>query len=182
MEYVVFLRTLEYYRGILFLTTNRVEALDEAVKSRVHLSLDYPHLAEEQTRALFQMNLQRLESIEIERSGLLEETPMIIEKEDIIAFASEHYRNQEPHFRWNGRQIRNAFQIASSLAHYQHKLKPHRGLYIGPSHFREVEEATKKFDRFRQETLGKTDDELASSSEYRANPSVERPTPRGIYR
>jgi SpoVK/Ycf46/Vps4 family AAA+-type ATPase len=35
----VFLRMLEYYKGLLFLTTNRVGASDEAFKSRVHISL-----------------------------------------------------------------------------------------------------------------------------------------------
>lgn len=42
----VFLRVLEYYNGLLFLTTNRVGAVDEAFKSRIHLSLYYvscPH-------------------------------------------------------------------------------------------------------------------------------------------
>lgn len=154
-------------------------ALDEAVKSRVHLSLDYPHLAADETRALSTMNLQRLERIENERAELLEEAPMIIEKEDILEFASAHYLGQDQHFRWNGRQIRNAFQIATSLAHYQHKMKPHRGLVIGAEHFREVEEATRKFDLFRQQILGKTDDEKAAS--YRVNPSVGRPPLRGTH-
>jgi AAA+ superfamily predicted ATPase len=35
----VFLRMLEYYKGLLFLTTNRVGSFDEAFKSRVHISL-----------------------------------------------------------------------------------------------------------------------------------------------
>jgi hypothetical protein len=35
----VFLRVLEYYSGILFLTTNRVGTIDEAFKSRIHISL-----------------------------------------------------------------------------------------------------------------------------------------------
>jgi SpoVK/Ycf46/Vps4 family AAA+-type ATPase len=35
----VFLRMLEYYKGLLFLTTNRVGTFDEAFKSRVHISL-----------------------------------------------------------------------------------------------------------------------------------------------
>lgn len=35
----VFLRMLEYYKGLLFLTTNRVGAFDEAFKSRVHITL-----------------------------------------------------------------------------------------------------------------------------------------------
>ncbi|CAK7213823.1 hypothetical protein SBRCBS47491_001937 [Sporothrix bragantina] len=40
----IFLRTLEYYEGILFLTTNRVSNIDEAFHSRIHISLAYPNL------------------------------------------------------------------------------------------------------------------------------------------
>ncbi|CAK7199226.1 hypothetical protein SEUCBS139899_001900 [Sporothrix eucalyptigena] len=40
----IFLRTLEYYEGILFLTTNRVNNIDEAFHSRIHISLAYPNL------------------------------------------------------------------------------------------------------------------------------------------
>ena len=35
----VFLRKLEYYGGILFLTTNRVKTIDVAIASRIHLPL-----------------------------------------------------------------------------------------------------------------------------------------------
>ncbi|KAL3691830.1 hypothetical protein R1sor_005481 [Riccia sorocarpa] len=37
----VFLRQLEYYRGIMFLTTNRVSAFDDAVRSRVSMLVCY---------------------------------------------------------------------------------------------------------------------------------------------
>jgi len=40
----VFLRILEYYTGILFLTTNRVGTFDEAFRSRIHMWLYYPPL------------------------------------------------------------------------------------------------------------------------------------------
>lgn len=40
----VFLRLLDHYRGVFFLTTNRRESLDQAVKSRVTLALDYSAL------------------------------------------------------------------------------------------------------------------------------------------
>lgn len=35
----VFLRELEYYQGIMFLTTNRVKQIDDAIASRIHLPL-----------------------------------------------------------------------------------------------------------------------------------------------
>ncbi|CEN62310.1 Putative AAA family ATPase [Aspergillus calidoustus] len=38
----VFLRVLEYYSGILFLTTNRVGNMGEAFESRIHINLYYP--------------------------------------------------------------------------------------------------------------------------------------------
>ena len=40
----VFLRELEYYQGIIFLTTNRVSQIDDAIASRIHLPLKYKSL------------------------------------------------------------------------------------------------------------------------------------------
>jgi SpoVK/Ycf46/Vps4 family AAA+-type ATPase len=40
----IFLRMLDYYEGLLFLTTNRPETLDHAIRSRVMLRLEYPDL------------------------------------------------------------------------------------------------------------------------------------------
>lgn len=37
-------RVLEYYRGILIMTSNRADAIDNAFSSRVHLTLHYPDL------------------------------------------------------------------------------------------------------------------------------------------
>lgn len=41
----VFLRILEYYQGIMFLTTNRIAVFDDAFKSRIHLAIKYPTLS-----------------------------------------------------------------------------------------------------------------------------------------
>jgi SpoVK/Ycf46/Vps4 family AAA+-type ATPase len=40
----IFLRTLEYYEGILFLTTNRVDNIDLAFQSRIHIAIEYQAL------------------------------------------------------------------------------------------------------------------------------------------
>lgn len=40
----VFIRELEYYKGIMFLTTNRVNQMDNAIASRIHLPLKYKSL------------------------------------------------------------------------------------------------------------------------------------------
>ncbi|KAK1832647.1 hypothetical protein QBC39DRAFT_347835 [Podospora conica] len=40
----VFLRKLEYFQGVLFLTTNQKQDFDEAFKSRIHVTITYPAL------------------------------------------------------------------------------------------------------------------------------------------
>ncbi|KAI0902166.1 P-loop containing nucleoside triphosphate hydrolase protein [Annulohypoxylon nitens] len=56
------LRQLEYYEGILFLTTNRVETIDQAFRSRIHLSIYYPPLSIEHKRDLWRTGLTRANS------------------------------------------------------------------------------------------------------------------------
>lgn len=40
----VFLRKLEYYRGVMILTTNRVKDIDDAIQSRISVALHYGSL------------------------------------------------------------------------------------------------------------------------------------------
>ncbi|KAB8224261.1 P-loop containing nucleoside triphosphate hydrolase protein [Aspergillus novoparasiticus] len=40
----IFLRQLEYYRGVMFLTSNRISDFDPAFESRIHLTIHYPAL------------------------------------------------------------------------------------------------------------------------------------------
>ncbi|PHH72760.1 hypothetical protein CDD82_5807 [Ophiocordyceps australis] len=55
----VFLRTLEYYQGILFLTTNRVGDIDPAFQSRIHISIEYPPLNIQARAAIWKTLLKR---------------------------------------------------------------------------------------------------------------------------
>jgi SpoVK/Ycf46/Vps4 family AAA+-type ATPase len=50
----IFLRMLDYYEGLLFLTTNRAEVLDAAIRSRVMLRLEYPDLDAVARRQIWQ--------------------------------------------------------------------------------------------------------------------------------
>ncbi|KAI1498632.1 putative AAA family ATPase [Biscogniauxia marginata] len=54
----IFLRLLEYYRGILFMTTNRVEAIDPAFQSRIHVTIRYPPLHAEARRQIWKGFIQ----------------------------------------------------------------------------------------------------------------------------
>ncbi|KAK8151673.1 P-loop containing nucleoside triphosphate hydrolase protein [Phyllosticta citrichinensis] len=49
----IFLRLLEYYEGIMFLTTNRVKTFDPAFQSRIHISIEYPELSMESRRTVW---------------------------------------------------------------------------------------------------------------------------------
>lgn len=44
---------LEYYEGILFLTTNRVDNIDAAFQSRIHISMEYNELNTSSRRHLW---------------------------------------------------------------------------------------------------------------------------------
>lgn len=192
-----FLRVLEYYNGIMFLTTNRAGVLDEAIKSRVHLNLYYDHLTEDQTVAIFRQHIQRLRNIERQRNPDQNEQILVLHKE-ILQFARDHF-NQRGNSqgsgghlgRWNGRQIRNAFLIASSLAHYdseeegdedKDELAEHgrkRQKQLGRRQFELVAETTLMYDQYRQSVhSGKSDDHVAFEREERAMSSQPRsPTP-----
>ncbi|KAK6852972.1 hypothetical protein PG995_011523 [Apiospora arundinis] len=110
----VFLRTLEYYQGILFLTTNRVGSIDDAFRSRLHLTLYYPKLGYDQTMAIFDVNLRRLDDLNNKRLEYGQE-PIDIHRRKILKFAERHWEK----LSWNGRQIRNAFQTAVALAEFE---------------------------------------------------------------
>jgi hypothetical protein len=81
----IFLRKLEYYQGILFLTSNRGIQFDNAILSRIHLIIKYENLTREFRRDLWsnflskaytmkepavveEHELRRLESLALNRS------------------------------------------------------------------------------------------------------------------
>lgn len=55
----IFLRVLEYYEGIMFLTTNRVSTFDAAFQSRIHISLEYPDLDKKSRKAIWENFLKQ---------------------------------------------------------------------------------------------------------------------------
>ncbi|KAJ3850524.1 P-loop containing nucleoside triphosphate hydrolase protein [Lentinula lateritia] len=91
----VFLRHVEYYRGILFLTTNRVKAFDEAFLSRIHVALHFHELP-------FESKIQVWTAF-IARAG----ATAAVTPEQLRLLAMRNV---------NGRQIKNAARTAQSLA------------------------------------------------------------------
>ena len=174
----VFLRVLEHFTGVLFLTTNRVGAFDEAFKSRIHISLYYPPLDGEKTLDIWKMNLDRLSKKKHRRNELMD-----FDEKEILKFARSHYIRTSPRkANWNGRQIRNAFQTASALAkfeaHEQNRKAKTSSEETGKDfksvnpqlevkHFQKIALASYEFDKYISETRGGTDTEIAFQESQR---------------
>jgi hypothetical protein len=163
----VFLRVLEYYAGVLFLTTNRVGGFDEAFTSRIHVSLYYPELSKDKTVEVFKINMNMIN----ERFEAKERTIVI---DDIITFASDHYNNH-PLARWNARQIRNACQTALALAEFEAQgnntetvLKPNALVHLKVSHFQTVQKAYLEFAEYMNSLYGTTSSTRAEENTIRA--------------
>ncbi|CAI7596682.1 unnamed protein product [Penicillium pancosmium] len=90
----IFLKLLEYYEGILFLTTNRAEHIDPAFESRIHVSIRYPELTPESRLQIWSQFLA---------SGSVE--PF---SDDELGYVSN--------LELNGRQIKNVLRTAHLLA------------------------------------------------------------------
>lgn len=176
----MFLRVLDYYTGILFLTTNRSGALDEAFKSRIHYKIYYPPLTKEQTLEIWSLNIDRLRHID---KVTKKKRPLEIVDDDILGFADFQFEDskQKGAGRWNGRQIRNAFQVARSLAYYDalndadQKIEvgsnsPIPSIVLDTKYFRMMHEITESFDRYMLEVFGGMNDgDLALEMEHRAD-------------
>lgn len=92
---------LDYYNGVLFLTTNRVGTVDEAFRSRIHLSLYYPALRNKQALEIFKLNIRRIKEIERSKADIrgkggdtqLKLPPIEIDEDSILNFAKRHWEN-----------------------------------------------------------------------------------------
>ncbi|GLB36892.1 putative ATPase family associated with various cellular activities (AAA) [Lyophyllum shimeji] len=115
----IFLRHVEYYRGILFLTTNRVRAFDEAFLSRVHVALHFHELSQASKEQVWAAFIAKL-------GATADVTP-----EQLTALATHMV---------NGRQIKNAARTAHSLA-------VSRGEKVGFNHFAETLDALAEFQK-----------------------------------
>lgn len=101
----IFLRTLEYYSGILFMTTNRVRTFDDAFKSRIHVPLKYDDLPRSSRVKIWKNFLDKLRKSE--REGGVE---IDVDQQGLEKLAES---------KLNGRQIKNVVRTAKSLASYR---------------------------------------------------------------
>ncbi|RMZ85246.1 hypothetical protein DV738_g314, partial [Chaetothyriales sp. CBS 135597] len=130
----IFLRLLEYFQGILFLTTNRVETFDEAFVSRIHLSLRYDELSTKARYRVWKLFLDKIKATEGIKVGTLTENDYKdLARRDV-----------------NGRQIKNLVRAAQALAIHQDEP-------LSMAHIKRVIDVAENFERDLKGGSGYTD-------------------------
>lgn len=140
----VFLRMIEYYEGILILTSNRVGTFDEAFRSRIHIALHYEDLNLRSRKQIWLNFLSRLEGTE---EG--ENVEVIIDRVDELAV-----------HKLNGREIRNALSTARQLA-------SHVGEKMRWEHMELAIKTANDFGSYLRDVHGHSDREWARESRKR---------------
>ena len=113
----IFLRILEYYPGILFLTTNRASNIDPAFQSRIHISMAYQELSRSSRRHVWSNFIAG----SAEKSGF--------SPEDLDSLSK---------YEMNGREIKNVLKTAQLLA-------SSNGAKLGFDHVKRVFGIEKRF-------------------------------------
>ncbi|KDN64254.1 putative ATPase [Colletotrichum sublineola] len=137
-----FLRALEYYKGILFLTTNRVGTFDEAFISRIHIQIYYPPFREEERHRVWDSFFEKLEEDRETTMRIMQSTKDYIQSEDLRSL------------EWNGREIRNGkypqptFQVAVALAEARADRDGKGRVLIKPEHIKASVRMSKEFKQY----------------------------------
>lgn len=130
----IFLRLLEYFQGILFLTTNRVETFDEAFVSRIHLSLRYEELSIKARHRVWKLFIEKVMKSEgLEIAKITDKDYMDLARRDV-----------------NGRQIKNLVRAAQALA-------VHEDTPLDMKHIKRVIDVAESFERDLKGGTGYTD-------------------------
>lgn len=159
----MFLRRMEYFRGTLFLTTNRVGQIDDAFLSRVSVVLQYDRLSDDTRKRIWQGFFRKLRKDTRLSNG---------RKVEVDKYAEKYVLN-DPVVRdlsWNGREIRNALQTAIHLASYKGLMNGDRAdetVDVGVEHFESVVAMSLKFKDYMQAITGQDEDERAKARSER---------------
>jgi SpoVK/Ycf46/Vps4 family AAA+-type ATPase len=118
----IFLRELEYFSGIVFLTTNILQSFDVAIRSRIHLGLGFEPPASHIRRQIWVQYLEKIPASEIDLPS--------------ISKAVEALELRE----LNGREISNAVNTARTMARFQ-------GAKLQLQHLKDVLKVRDAFDK-----------------------------------
>ncbi|KAJ3568239.1 hypothetical protein NPX13_g6491 [Xylaria arbuscula] len=151
----VFLRCVEYYRGILFLTTNRVGTFDDAFMSRIHIVIAYENLGPNEKAKIWKQFFNKLSEDRQDMIVKARAKKYVLEEESLTKLD------------WNGREIRNAFQTAVALADYRFQQKRDKEdddvPVLDQTDFEQVLDMTSQFKDYVEKVHGASMDERAFS-------------------
>jgi hypothetical protein len=99
----IFLRLLERYSGVMFLTTNRATTIDDAFKSRISVCIEYKSLDVDSRKKVW-FNLLKAAEITLTETGDLAEDGAILALSQLSL---------------NGREIKTAIRNAQCMALYE---------------------------------------------------------------
>lgn len=161
---------MEYYSGIVFLTTNMVGKIDEAFKSRFHVALQYLRIRYKETMEIWGKLLDRIKMDN-------ETAPVKVKfrRHELIRFAKDHYKEHETtESTWNGRQIRNAFQTAIALGQFDRLQKTDANkedksasfIKLRVENFRNIADTASDFDSY-MDSFMKTGADRAYEGQFR---------------
>ena len=162
----IFLRHLEHFPGIVFMTTNRLAEVDRAILARVDLPLYYPTLNEHDTAEIFKLHMEKLKlhfqtpqyvkEQSVSFTALRKTTLYIDEnviykwcRQEFITSTHKKYRSW-----WEGRLILSAFYSALALAERERGNNNRTIVNLKAEHFRRVAEMYSSFERHRTKILG----------------------------
>jgi SpoVK/Ycf46/Vps4 family AAA+-type ATPase len=92
----VFLKHLEYFQGVMFLTTNRDDDIDDAIDSRIHIRLQYKPLNPKDRARLWETQLKK--------------------SKFALDWSSQVFEDLGKEYDINGREIQNLAHIAKRLS------------------------------------------------------------------
>jgi len=124
----IFLRTLEYFKGVLFLTTNRVGTFDQAFQSRIHVTLGLPSLDQDRRTSVWAIFLH-----DLAHNNVISD-PRCAE---LMRLVKEKWSKD----KLNGRQIRNAVRTALVVAQKN-------GDMVGEKDFETVLRISREFEGY----------------------------------
>lgn len=156
----VFLRHIEYYDGLLFLTTNRPGQIDEAFQSRIHVTLGLPNLDAERQKKVWLIFIRTLrldEAKDVDRRKKIELLDFV--QNDLIPGLRSSMSAM------NGRQIRNCIRAACAIASKQ-------GRVVDKGDIQKVMDLGTKFQDYMTQVNRMNQDEKARALGLRLlNPS-----------
>lgn len=132
--------------------------IDEAMKSRIHLSLRYPRIDRKANLDIWSKLLQS-----IERENASREIKIVFDKDEILKFAQNNYEKQvASESTWNERQIRNAFKTVIALGDHDRlerigktvgesgksRKRTHQ-IKLRVSHFETIAKSGSRFHRYK---------------------------------